>query len=102
MYGRPNERPLLVPFVGRLRVRASPLPQRTEPTAPVTRKRSGRVFFCGGIVLRCAQDDPSAFADGSLLRWRFEIIGEVAEDDLIERLVADEVLAEDGLALLRS
>ena len=37
-----------------------------------------------------------------LLRRRLEVLGEVAQDHLVERLLADELLAEDRGALLRA
>src|SRR5580692_6374364 len=61
--------------------RASPSPTTREPTAPGRRESFRARFFLSLLVV--------------------EVFREVAQDDLVERLVAHQVLAEDRLALLR-
>ena len=74
-----------------LRVRASPLPHRANPPRPgdeIVRTR----FFCGQNRLAPRASTSSVGV---------EVLGEVTEDHLVQRLVADEVFAENRLALLR-
>src|ERR1700722_15902929 len=73
-----------------------PSPKVPSPTCPDDESHPGTFFLCAALGRRVGAGLPL------LLLLVVQVLGQIAEDDLVEGLVADEVLAEDRLARLSS